>query len=374
MRRRSFNALGWVLFLGMILAGSGPRFAAAGEIVFDHFMYLPIVLKLLPAADLTADIVSVPRPYVAGAPITYTVTLFNAGPETSPALTLTHTLPQAALNPVFAPSRGLFNPETGTWEGVTLTAGSRVTLTIAATVAPTATGILRAGVVVTPSGAYDPNAANNRAEDANPTFLPITDALLNPGFEAGHWWWTHYGERPEMPVPQDWIAWWSMDTSQGFEAPELVRLIDWLDNPVYQGPPARIHTGNRAFTMYRWGKYQGGLYQRVTNLPPGARAGFSIYAHAWTCNDDPPPAYSCGDLYSLLFRVGIDPTGGLDPWSPNIVWSEDAWYRDVYDRVGPVEATVGADGAITVFVFGQAKWPLKHNDAYWDDAALIVTP
>ena len=91
MRHRSFKALGWVLFLGMILAGSGPRFAAAGEIVFDHFMYLPIVLKPLPAADLTADIVSLPRPYAAGAPITYTVTLFNAGPETSPALTLTHT-------------------------------------------------------------------------------------------------------------------------------------------------------------------------------------------------------------------------------------------------------------------------------------------
>lgn len=362
------------LLVGGLLLWGGERLAVAEEGVFDHFLYLPLVVKPLPAADLAVSITSAPKPYVAGEVITYTATISNSGPGTSPALTLTQTLPTALLAPSFTPSAGTFDPATGAWMGLVLTAGSRVTLTIAATVEATFSGVLRNTVVITPAGVYDPHPANNQAEDVNPVLAPITDALLNPGFEGPHWWETHYGYQGDMPVPEHWIAWWNMDPSQEFGRPEVVRVIDWTENPVYSGPPARVRSGNRAVTMYRWGKYQGGFYQRVTNLPPGARAEFSVYAHAWTCNEDPPPALSCGDPYAFWFKVGLDPTGGLDPWSPHIVWGEERYIYDAYAQVGPVEAAVGEGGAITVFIFGQGKWPLKHNDAYWDDAALLVTP
>lgn len=372
--RKPYLALGMLVLA--LLSGfyQAPPNHVIAEEPPEHFLYLPLIFRPLPATDLALTVTSAPNPYVAGALLYYTVTLSNAGPATTPAVTLTHTLPSVLLMPVFTPGAGIFNPVTGAWTGLDLAAGGQVTLSIAATVPADFTGILRSAFGVTPAGAYDPHVANNQAEDVNPTFEPITNALLNPGFEGPHWWETHYGFQGDMPVPEHWIAWWSLDAAQDFGRPEVVRVIDWTENPVYIGPPARVRNGNRAVTLYRWGKYQGGFYQRVANLPVGARATFSVYAHAWTCNEDPPPALSCGDPFSLWFKVGIDPTGGLNPWSPQIVWSEDAWHRDVYGLVGPVEVTVGEGGAITVFIFGQAKWPLKHNDAYWDDAALVVTP
>lgn len=364
-----------LLALGLLGFSQGPLTPAiAEEPILDQSLYLPLVFKPLPIADLAIDVISAPRPYIAGEAITYTVTVSNAGPGISPAVTLTPTLPAALVTPVFTPGAGAFDPATGAWTGLNLAAGSQVALTITATVEAAFTGVLRVAFAVAPAGAYDPNSANNEAEDVNSTFDPITNALLNSGFEGPHWWETHYGYQGDMPVPEHWIAWWNLDPTQDFGRPEFVRVIDWTENPLYIGPPARVRGGNRAVTMYRWGKYQGGFYQRVANLPPGATAAFSVYAHAWTCNDDPPPALSCGDPYSFWFKVGIDPTGGLDPWSPTIVWSEAAWHRDEYGQVGPVAATVGEGGAITVFIFGQAKWGLKHNDAYWDDAALLVTP
>ncbi len=364
-----------LLVLGLLGLSQGALHPArAEEPVLDNFLYLPLVFKPLPAADLAVHVASAPRPFVAGETLRYTVTVSNAGPGVSPGVTLTYTLSEALGAPVFTPGAGVFDPATGAWTGLDLAVGSQVTLTIAAPVEAAFTGTLRLAVAVASAGAYDPNLVNNQAEDVNPTFDPITDALLNPGFEGPHWGETHYGYQGDMPVPEHWIAWWNLDPAQDFNRPELVRVIDWTENPLYIGPPARVRSGNRAVTMYRWGKYQGGFYQRVANLPPGAMAAFSVYAHAWTCNDDPPPALSCGDPFSLWFKVGIDPTGGLDPWSPNIVWSEDAWHRDEYGGVGPVEATVSEGGAITVFIFGEAKWGLKHNDAYWDDAVLVVTP
>ncbi len=371
MRKAWIGALIAGLLLGGLVWLTGGLSVSAEDVIYDHFTYLPLIFRPPPAVDLAVTLTSAPKPYAAGAPLTYTVGVTNLGPETARGLMATLTLPAVVLTPTYTVNTGSFTATTGAWTGVALTPGSRITLTVVGAAPAAFTGTLRSAVLITPTLARETDAANNTAQDYN--FVALTAALLNPGFEGGHWWETHYGYQGNMPVPEHWVAWWNMDATQELGWPEIVRLIDWTENPVYIGPPARIRSGNRAFTMYRWGKYQGGLYQRVTDLPPGATATFSVYAHAWACNEDLPPALSCGE-YLFWFKVGIDPTGGLDPWSPNVVWSEDAWYLDVYQQVGPVEAIVGDDGAITVFIFGQAKWPLKHNDAYWDDAALIVTP
>jgi hypothetical protein len=67
--------------------------------------------------------------------------------------------------------------------------------------------------------------------------------------------------------------------------------------------------------------------------------------------------------------VGLDPTGGTDPYAPSVVWSEAAHIYDVYSRTNPVE--VMAEGnTLTVFLRSWAKWPFKHNDLYWDTVVL----
>ena len=203
---------------------------------------------------------------------------------------------------------------------------------------------------------------------------PITDRLVNAGFEG---WYTHdtlYGERPVVLTPDGWVTWWRESDAEDMVQPEVVRPISTND-PVYVELVPRIHGGSQAMQLYNWGTYEAGFYQKVDALPPGARAIFSAYGHAWSCNEDLPEGpYSCGDPYGFLLKVGIDPTGGEDPWADSVIWSADAYIYDAYEKVGPISTLVGEDGAVTVFIYSYAKWPVKHNEAYWDDAELIVQP
>lgn len=80
-------------------------------------------------------------------------------------------------------------------------------------------------------------------------------------------------------------------------------------------------------------------------------------------------------------RIGIDPFGGTDPTSPNVVWSEDNWRNDCkICNVEHVTVTAQAD-TITVFLRIDNTWKLRaaeqgfplppSNDKFWiDDIGL----
>lgn len=60
----------------------------------------------------------------------------------------------------------------------------------------------------------------------------------------------------------------------------------------------------------------------------------------------------------------------MNPFSDTIIWSEEQFIYDKYERVGPVQVTVGESGAVTFFLRSHGKWPYKHNEAYWDNPSL----
>ncbi len=203
--------------------------------------------------------------------------------------------------------------------------------------------------------------------------------LVNPGFEGigkpmdnsapNYDNWTRetfngmsYGE---IFTPEGWVTWWQEGE---YKRPECKVVPN--EHP-FSADPKRIYSGYYAgmcFTFF--GKQNAGYYQVVRNLPAGATVQASIYAHAWASSEDEP--YSSGDPFSFGFQVGIDPNGGTDPFSGNIVWSGLVHHYDAFGLVGPVQATVGAEGVATVFTRAYAKWALKHNDAYWDHASLVL--
>lgn len=94
-----------------------------------------------------------------------------------------------------------------------------------------------------------------------------------------------------------------------------------------------------------WSAYEAGIYQRITGATPGQTyrlSGWmlSIYKHGAVQT----PPYQDGYIFQ---KIGIDPTGGTNPSSANIVWSWD----DLRDRVWReiwVDATAQGS-AITVF-------------------------
>jgi LysM repeat protein len=213
--------------------------------------------------------------------------------------------------------------------------------------------------------------------------------LRNPGFEgitcapnSGAGWcndnWTrdtfNGNVYQEIYTPQGWVTFWSQGTNptdgRKYGRPEC-KVIPRVDP--FIGPPARIHGGN--YSIMQFGFFRAidsGVYQVVTGLSPQATVQLSAYAQAWACDDDDHQANSCGDPHQMLFQVGIDPNGGTDPWSPNVIWASGYSY-DEHRLIGPAQAQVGDAGTVTVFLRGTAKWAYKHNDVYWDDAALVYT-
>lgn len=119
------------------------------------------------------------------------------------------------------------------------------------------------------------------------------------------------------------------------------------------------------FTLFA--THQGGIYQKVDSLTSGATYRFSIYAYVWSSSfEDTEVSEDPGDV---VLRVGIDPTGGADGASDNIVWSTAAtFFYDAY-RQYAVIATAEAS-SITVFVESTVGEPRANNYIYLDDAML----
>jgi LysM repeat protein len=121
--------------------------------------------------------------------------------------------------------------------------------------------------------------------------------------------------------------------------------------------------------------HEAGLFQRVGGIKPGTTLRFSIAMEAWMCFE----INKCGKdgIYSdwptnMHLRVGIDPYGGTDPFSPNIVWSPE---QDAFDRWVEFSVQAKALGdTVTVFTHSRPDWDWarKNNDVYLDDASLVV--
>jgi len=121
----------------------------------------------------------------------------------------------------------------------------------------------------------------------------------------------------------------------------------------------------------------GGLLQQVA-VEEGHYYTFSIYGHAWfsRCSSrphDPPYDTNCVtpiDWAQDYLSVGIDPTGGIDPMGPSVIWGERQEIYGVYGEALETGRVQAQGETITVFVRSEASHPLKHVDSYFDDAVL----
>ena len=220
----------------------------------------------------------------------------------------------------------------------------------------------------------------------------MTNLLQNPSFEGNWWRKTHTGQEfGEIFVPENWVAFWKQGGSVphdpantvGYGRPEMhviSREPPFLD-------PLRIKDGNRGlkfFTFYRI--HDAGVYQRVEGITPGTRLRGAGYAHAWSSGQDNAhisdgagegPFFvraidydQVDNVRNFTFTIGIDPTGGTDPWASTVVWGEGAHIYNGHAQVPPVEV-VAQGTAVTFFARSVVLWPFKHCDAYMDAMELV---
>ncbi len=226
----------------------------------------------------------------------------------------------------------------------------------------------------------------------------LPNLLQNPSFEGEYQVYNPPGGIPQCPfgpctsvrTAPGWSPWWRAQGSDPlyYKMPEFTAAEE---SKRWYGPP-RARSGDAAqqlFTLYS--THEAGVYQKVP-VEPGVTYCFSAWGHSWTANDDPIPEKnhsSCpspqgvGDACSGpedgLYRqkIGLDPAGGSDWTSPTVVWSDQGSHpngRLQYDSFGLFIVTATAQTSqMTVFLYGQPDYPVKHNNGYWDDATLAVT-
>ena len=184
------------------------------------------------------------------------------------------------------------------------------------------------------------------------------NALNNAGFEEGG------SERGagEVYVANGWSPWWQEGPfqSDGYNVRPEFKLED-----ASRYGRLRVREGNWAQKWFNtFSTHHAGLYQQA-KVPAHSVVTVKAWGQAWSSAED-NPKYSKNGKYFM--SVGIDPTGGTDFASPNVVWSERNATLDEW-----VELTVQAKaqgGTVTIYLRGDAEWRIKHNDVYFDDICV----
>lgn len=186
-----------------------------------------------------------------------------------------------------------------------------------------------------------------------------TNLLVNGGLEN-----PYYGQgAPTRTAPNGWSLWVGAGAPEAFPHTDKVQVLDgevsW-----------NIKQGYSVFTAAG--------YQRVGGLTPGEAVKLTAYGWVYTCNDTttscviPDFPYRRSDTAAgASIKVGIDPTGGTDPLSANVVWSGSA---APYDQWAELTVTAQAKGdAVTVFLYATQAAGLAINNVYWDKVSLVRT-
>jgi hypothetical protein len=195
--------------------------------------------------------------------------------------------------------------------------------------------------------------------------------LQNPGFELPHVQSIPGKENCFVAAP--WSAWFiqgtEAETSQGYRfAPE------------YKGatradvPGNRVRNGDLSQQWFHsYGNFQAGVLQQVSNIQVGSKLKFELWVLTWSCDNERKG--NCGGAISgdpspMHVRIGIDPKGGGDTFSPAIVWSpeQNAW--DTWTHF--VVEAVAQHSTVTVFVYSYPDFRSQDNNVYVDDASLVV--
>ncbi|MAS34209.1 MAG: hypothetical protein CL610_09385 [Anaerolineaceae bacterium] len=186
--------------------------------------------------------------------------------------------------------------------------------------------------------------------------------LQNPGFEAP--FQTLDGDPPRQ-VAEGWTPW---HVPAAPDAPSYANR-----QPEYE-PAApdtsRILEGENAQLLRSFfATHEGGVYQQVSGVSAGTTLTFRVSAYVWSNTfDNVDASEEDGDVF---VQVGIDPTGGTDPQSSDIVWSEAGIEQyDAYNEYA-VEAEATGD-TVTVFVRTTIGVPVKNSHIYLDAASLAA--
>lgn len=192
----------------------------------------------------------------------------------------------------------------------------------------------------------------------------VGDVAFKDGFED----WQDAHQR----VENDWNTWslhdCQLENIQGdFDA--LCGSPEYKQANPLNAYPYRTHSGQNAqqyHTVHQG--HHAGVWRRF-EAKPGSVIEVHAWGTAWSTNDNDPHAYD--PAQEVRMKIGVDPNGGSSPSSASIVWGAPANPPNQWQEMAPVSVTVGDSGQVSVFLSSDPKYPMAHNDIYWDDVYAI---
>jgi LysM repeat protein len=188
-----------------------------------------------------------------------------------------------------------------------------------------------------------------------------TPTLTNPGFEDP--FVTVNASPSGQSIANGWNTWFTPRTEG---APDFENLAP----EYYEATTSnRVRSGNNAQRYESFfATHNGGVFQVVEGVSPGQEVTFSIFAYVWSSGlDDENVSANDGDV---VVQVGIDPNGGTDSSSGDIIWSVA---KEQYDAYNQYSVSAIAEGNnVSVWVRSRVGFPVKTSQIHLDDASLDV--
>lgn len=179
-----------------------------------------------------------------------------------------------------------------------------------------------------------------------------TDILLNGALTEPFY---PYRNDNKLMIARGWAPWWTpaQEGDPHWQRRQPVFSPFTLDGrPVQQiSTPFATHIA--------------GLWQQVPTAP-GNRYEFSVEGQAWSSEDTAPASQL--EASDVNLQIGIDPTGGLDPSSPLIIWRDKI---QPLSRWETLHITAEAEASIiTLFLKSAPTLPKRQQSIFWRNAYL----
>ncbi len=164
-----------------------------------------------------------------------------------------------------------------------------------------------------------------------------------------------YRDDKKLITAESWAPWWF---TGGEESPA------WKNRqPVFSSGLLDGREVQQLATPFA--THIGGLWQQVP-AAPGNQYELTVEGQAWSSEDATPASRL--EASDVNLQIGLDPTGGTDPQSPLIVWSEVSQPLSHWQTL---HLTAQAETAvITVFLKSAPNLPKRQQSVFWRNAFL----
>jgi hypothetical protein len=178
-----------------------------------------------------------------------------------------------------------------------------------------------------------------------PTVDPAQELLTNPGFEADG---TDFVNPP--------AAWGIVHTNEAWDG--TLAADSWGGN-ITTPPRSGIFCAGK---VTNWGAPQLYYYQEVS-VSPGLKYDCSAYVHTPVTTTPENPGQ---------VRVGVDPNGGTDPFSADVVWTAGTTSTAGYSLLGLTGGSAVTATGTTLTLFLEARTLASDwwNGMLFDDASV----